>query len=96
MSTIRFGNRTLALPASRLARICVGVALILGGVLGFLPILGFWMIPLGLLILSIDLPFVRRKRRQWTVKLGGWLKRHFPNLAARLGFNSTNGGTGQK
>jgi len=35
--------------------------------LGFLPVLGFWMIPLGLLVLSVDLPAVRRWRRQFTV-----------------------------
>jgi hypothetical protein len=34
---------------------------------GFLPVLGFWMIPLGLLVLSVDLPIVRRWRRQLTV-----------------------------
>jgi hypothetical protein len=37
------------------------------GTLGFLPILGFWMIPLGLMVLSIDLPRVRRARRQAVV-----------------------------
>jgi hypothetical protein len=30
-------------------------------------VLGFWMIPLGLLVLSVDLPVVRRWRRQLTV-----------------------------
>jgi len=30
-------------------------------------VVGFWMIPLGLLVLSIDLPVVRRWRRQLTV-----------------------------
>ena len=38
----------------------VGATLIIGGVLGFLPILGFWMLPLGLLVLSDDIPWVRR------------------------------------
>ncbi len=33
----------------------------------FLPILGFWMIPLGLIVLSHDLPAVRRRRRRMTV-----------------------------
>jgi hypothetical protein len=63
MRSIRFGNKTMALPASRLARMGIGAALILGGFLGFLPILGFWMIPLGLIVLSIDVPIVRRWRR---------------------------------
>jgi hypothetical protein len=37
------------------------------GSFGFLPILGFWMIPLGLMVLSIDLPRVRRARRRAVV-----------------------------
>ena len=55
------------LPRSRLVRMAIGVGLVLGGVLGFLPVLGFWMIPLGLLVLSVDLPIVRRWRRQLVV-----------------------------
>ena len=91
MATIRFGDRQIRLPASRLIRIPIGIALVIGGILGFLPILGFWMIPLGLVILSIDLPFVRRWRRRITVRFGGWLKRRYPSLAAKLGFNGLNG-----
>ena len=40
-------------------RLPLALLLIAGGFLGFLPILGFWMIPLGLLILAIDLPLLR-------------------------------------
>lgn len=38
----------------------IGLALILGGILWFLPILGIWMIPLGLLILAPDFKWARR------------------------------------
>jgi hypothetical protein len=48
----------------------LGVAMIAGGLLGFLPILGFWMIPVGLLILSVDIPVVRRGRRRLSVWWG--------------------------
>ena len=41
----------------------LGVILVIGGLLGFLPILGFWMLPLGLIVLSIDFALVRRWRR---------------------------------
>lgn len=41
-------------------RSLLGVALIFGGFLGFLPVLGFWMIPLGAAILSLDIPPLRR------------------------------------
>jgi hypothetical protein len=38
----------------------VAILLIIGGVLGIvLPVLGFWMVPLGLALLAIDLPFLR-------------------------------------
>ena len=70
MATIRFGSRTLNLPTSRLIRIPIGILLIVFGFLGFLPVLGFWMIPLGLLILSVDLPIVRRWRRRLEVWWG--------------------------
>ena len=70
MATFRFGNRRIALPASRLVRIVMGVALVAGGILGFLPVVGFWMIPLGLLVLSVDLPVVRRLRRRVEVWWG--------------------------
>ena len=31
-------------------RIPLGILLILAGIVGFLPILGFWMVPLGLIV----------------------------------------------
>ena len=40
-------------------RIAGGVLLVAGGLAGFLPALGFWMVPLGLLLLSIDVPWLR-------------------------------------
>ncbi len=46
-------------PSSRLVRIPLGLLLILGGVFSFLPILGVWMLPLGLLLLALDLPFLQ-------------------------------------
>ncbi|MEQ8479067.1 MAG: hypothetical protein RIC18_00305 [Hoeflea sp.] len=66
---MRFGSKTLRLPRSATARIAVGAGLVCGGILGFLPILGFWMIPLGLLVLSQDLPSVRRWRRSMIVRM---------------------------
>lgn len=71
------------MPASRIGRIVVGVLCIIGGVLGFLPVLGFWMIPLGLLILSVDFPWVRRWRRNQEVKIGRWWQRRKGKKMAR-------------
>ena len=52
--------RWLRRPSARLARIAAGVLLILGGLLFFLPILGLWMLPLGLLLLAEDIKLLRR------------------------------------
>jgi hypothetical protein len=79
-----FGRR-IRMPQSVILRVALGIAAIIGGVFSFLPVLGVWMLPLGLLILSIDFPVVRRWRRKMTVKLVGMLKRRFPRLAAKIG-----------
>jgi len=63
------------MPASRIGRLVVGVLLVIGGILGFLPIVGFWMIPLGLIVLSVDFPFIRRRRRRVEVRIGRWWRR---------------------
>ena len=60
------------MPTSRIGRLILGVLLVIGGVLGFLPVLGFWMVPLGLIVLSVDFPSVRRFRRRQEIKIGRW------------------------
>jgi hypothetical protein len=67
MARIKIFDRHWHLPKSKPIRIGFGILLIALGLLGFLPVLGFWMIPLGLVVLSVDLPIVRRWRRQFTV-----------------------------
>jgi hypothetical protein len=67
---LNFGRFSVPIPASRPLRIGLGILLILGGFLGFLPILGFWMVPLGLLVLSIDIAPVRRLRRRMEIWWG--------------------------
>jgi 1,4-dihydroxy-2-naphthoate octaprenyltransferase len=91
MATVRFGSRTYKLPKSPILRMVLGAIFVLGGFLGFLPILGFWMVPVGLVILSVDIPAVRRFRRNMNVRLGNWLKRRYPRLASLLGFGGSNG-----
>ncbi len=46
-------------PSSRWVRIPIGLLLVACGLLGFLPILGFWMAIPGLLLLALDVPFLR-------------------------------------
>ena len=74
--------KRLPMPQNRAARITLGVALVLGGTLGFLPILGFWMVPLGLYVLSRDFPAVRRFRRRMTVRFGRWWQRRNATASA--------------
>ncbi|MCX7645715.1 MAG: tryptophan synthase subunit beta [Rhodobacteraceae bacterium] len=56
-------------------RIPLGLLLIAGGSVGFLPVLGFWMIPLGLLVLAIDIPFLRPWVSAAVVRARRWLRR---------------------
>lgn len=60
----KIGNRRVPIPQSRTVRMGSGVMLLSLGFLGFLPILGFWLIPVGLAVLSMDIPYLRRKRRR--------------------------------
>jgi hypothetical protein len=47
------------------ARSVLGILLIIGGCFGFLPILGFWMIPLGGAFIALDIPPLRRRLLAW-------------------------------
>lgn len=67
---IAFAGRQVSLPRSKALRVGLGVALVLGGLVGFLPILGFWMVPLGLIVLSVDFHAARRLRRRTVVWWG--------------------------
>ncbi|MFD1252024.1 MULTISPECIES: hypothetical protein [Devosia] len=61
-------------PEARWVRIPLGILLVLGGIFSFLPVLGIWMLPLGLLLLALDLIFLQgpvnmailRGSRKWT------------------------------
>lgn len=72
---LMMGRWHMPMPQSRKARVTLGGLLVFGGCLGFLPVVGFWMVPLGLLVLSHDLARVRRWRRKVTV---WWTKRRLP------------------
>ena len=56
--------RWLREPSARWVRLPVGLLLIAGGIFSILPVLGLWMLPLGLLLLAQDLPFLRRPMRR--------------------------------
>ena len=46
-------------------RSVVGVLFMVGGVFGFLPILGFWMFPLGAAFVALDIPWTRDHIHAW-------------------------------
>ncbi|MGR0186425.1 hypothetical protein [Azospirillum aestuarii] len=60
-------------PRATWVRAPAGFLLILGGLFSFLPVLGIWMLPLGLVLLAYDVPFLRppinralvRGERRW-------------------------------
>jgi len=58
-------------PSSRYARIPLAFLLIVGGVLSFLPVLGLWMLPLGLLLFAQDVPVLQRPM----ARMLGWVER---------------------
>jgi hypothetical protein len=60
----------LRAPSSRWVRVPFGLLLIIGGIFGFLRVIGFWMAPLGALLIAQDVPFLRRP----TLRALGWLE----------------------
>ncbi|PDT86942.1 hypothetical protein CO669_28255 [Bradyrhizobium sp. Y36] len=52
--------RWLREPSVFWVRLGVAGLLVLGGVFSFLPLLGLWMLPLGLLLISQDMPIVQK------------------------------------
>jgi hypothetical protein len=72
-------SRWLRHPASRWVRVPVALLLVAGGVLSFLPVLGIWMLPLGLMLIAADLAVLRRPMARfahWIAdRLDGWRAR---------------------
>jgi len=68
--------RWLRDPRSRWLRLPLGLLLIVGGMFGFLPILGFEFIPIGLLLIAQDVPFLREPVGVFTL----WLERKWAAL----------------
>lgn len=70
------GIRWLRNPESRWVRIPLGLVLIVTGFFGFLPIIGFEFIPLGLLLIAQDVPFLRKPVGAFTL----WLEHKWQDL----------------
>ncbi len=67
--------RWLLRPSARWLRVPAGLLLIVGGFLAILPILGLWMLPLGVVLLAEDVPPLRRA----TGRVLAWIERRHPN-----------------
>jgi len=46
-------------------RSLLGLLLMVAGVFGILPLLGFWMLPVGAAFIALDIPPWRRRLLQW-------------------------------
>jgi hypothetical protein len=57
--------------SSRLVRVPVAMLLIAGGIFSFLPVLGLWMLPLGLILIAQDLTFLQKPM----ARMLGWIER---------------------
>lgn len=71
--------RWLRSPSAKLLRIPLGIIGLLGGLLWFLPVLGAWMLPLGLLLLAQDIKPLRRPVGRAIL----WLVERWERLRAR-------------
>ena len=58
-------------PSSIYARIPIAILLVAGGFLSFLPVLGLWMLPLGLVLFAQDVPPLQKPMAQGL----GWVER---------------------
>jgi hypothetical protein len=67
------------MPSSFAVRLVIAILLILGGVFSFLPILGLWMLPLGLLLIAQDVPFLQKP----LLKIFAWFEKQFEWLRSR-------------
>jgi len=72
---IRRSVHWLRRPSSRWARLPAGVGFCVGGVFWILPVLGLWMLPVGLVLLSEDISSLRRS----TDKTLDWLEGRMPH-----------------
>ena len=75
---VRSAVRFVRQPSGRRLRIPLGILLTLGGVLGALPIVGFWMLPIGLALLADDVRLLRSGRS----RILDWVEQHRPHWLA--------------
>ena len=65
----------LIAPGRWWLRLPVALVFIAGGLVGFLPFVGFWMLPIGLVLIAIDLPILRPMVGRLVVRFRALMRR---------------------
>ncbi|KQP50445.1 hypothetical protein [Methylobacterium sp. Leaf108] len=76
---LRAGLDWLREPSRRPVRIVAAALFMLGGVFSILPVLGLWMLPVGLALISQDVPGLKVPLE----RSARWIERTWERLAAR-------------
>jgi hypothetical protein len=84
LASLPFGLRAtvhgLRRPSARWVRLPVGILFLIGGsILIPLPLFGVWMLPVGLVLVAEDIPFVRT----WVARALDTLEKHRPHWLRR-------------
>ena len=75
---MRKGVDWLREPSRRWIRLIAAILLMLGGVFSILPVLGLWMLPLGLALLAQDVPALKAPME----RAAQWIERRWARLVA--------------
>jgi hypothetical protein len=84
--------RRLRQPSAKWIRIPAGLLLILGGFFSILPILGLWMLPLGLFLLAEDIAPLKRA----TDRILAWIEHRRPHWMGLPRTSSLHAGIARK
>lgn len=71
----------LSEPSRVWVRAIAGVLLVLGGIFSILPILGIWMLPLGLALIAQDVPGLKVPME----RAARWMEKRWEQLKLRFG-----------
>ncbi|EAQ06830.1 MULTISPECIES: hypothetical protein [Yoonia] len=67
------GMKRLGQPGWMVFRVVFGLLFVIAGLLAVLPVLGLWMIPVGLLLLAIDLPILQGPVSRLLIRGRRWI-----------------------
>jgi len=87
MPVLRRPLRVLLDESGGIVRWAVALLLLAGGLLSFLPFLGVWMLPLGLLLLAIDVPVLRGPISALTIRGRRWTTGRLRRIGVRAARN---------